>query len=224
MAQSFNSRLTINQKYIYTSILNLFSEDVKENFILMLTFCDGAKPPIVNTLEDPNSVLNQLISCIEKPWYYKFNNSAIFTDKVEEEPFTRMFFEINMKSFEEFKQRLIKMPKKSLIQTKQVLEERNKLEKYSEILTKKLNEGIDKVNHIKELLNTKSKSYNIQLIKEAKNELINLNNECINTEDLIIKSINRLEQIALNKNWFESQEDYIELLIADEKCEQRPGY
>ena len=78
--------------------------------------------------------------------------------------------------------------------------------------------------NIKELLNTKSKSYNIQLIKEAKNELINLYNECINKQDLIIKSINRLEQIALNKNGFESQEDYIELLIADEKCEQRPGY
>jgi len=224
LAQSYNSRLTINQKYIYTRILNLFGEDVKENFILMLTFCDGAKPQIVNTLEDPNSSLYKLISYIEKPWYYKFNNSAIFTDKVEEELFTRMFFEINMKCFEEFKQRLIKMPKKSLIQTKQVLEERNNLDKFCEILTKQLNEGINKVNLIKELLNNKSKNTNIQLIKGAKNELINLYNECTNKQDLIIKSINRLEQIALNKNGFESLEEYIELMIENEKCGKIFGY
>ena len=159
---------------------------------------------------------------------FKFNNSAIFNDNLEE-TFTKMFFTMNMKSFEEFKQRLVRMPKKSLNQTKQVLEERNKLEKYGEILTNKLSEGRDKVNYIKDLLETIStlkrdlnnsknipKSYldtKIQLLKGAKNELINIYNECITTQDLIIKSINRLKQIALIKNYFELLEEYIELLI-----------
>ena len=132
------------------------------------------------------------------------------------------------------------MPKKSLIQTKQVLEERNKLDKFSEILTNKLAEGIDKVNYIKDLLNTIStlkrdlnnsknipKSYldtKIKLFKELKNELINIDNECINTQEQIIKSINRLKQIALNKNELELSEEYIELLIENEKCEQKLGY
>ena len=159
---------------------------------------------------------------------FKFNNSAIFNDNLEE-TYTKMFFTLNMKSFEEFKQRLVRMPKKSLNQTKQVLEERNKLEKYGEILTNKLSEGRDKVNYIKDLLETIStlkrdlnnsknipKSYldtKIQLLKGAKNELINIYNECITTQDLIIKSINRLKQIALIKNYFELLEEYIELLI-----------
>ena len=239
VAQSSNARLTVNQKYIFTSILNLFSEDMKENFMALLTFCDGGTPPIVNTLERPDFMFSSLIPYLNKPWYYKFNNSAIFDDNLEEE-FPKMFFKMGMKSFEEFKKRLIKMPKKSLIQTKQVLEERNKLDKFSEILTNKLAEGIDKVNYIKDLLNTIStlkrdlnnsknipKSYldtKIKLFKELKNELINIDNECINTQEQIIKSINRLKQIALNKNELELAEEYIELLIENEKCEQKLDY
>lgn len=239
VAQSSNARLTVNLKYILTSILNLFDEDMKKNFIALLTFCDGGIPQIVDALEDSNSVLSKLIPCLNKPWYLKFNNSAIFNDNLEE-TYTKMFFTLNMKSFEEFKQRLVRMPKKSLNQTKQVLEERNKLEKYGEILTNKLSEGRDKVNYIKDLLETIStlkrdlnnsknipKSYldtKIKLFKESKNELINIDNECINTQEQIIKSINRLKQIALNKNELELSEEYIELLIENEKCEQKLGY
>ena len=239
VAQSSNARLTVNQKYIFTSILNLFSENMKENFMALLTFCDGRIPQIVDALEDSNSVLSKLIPCLNKPWYLKFNNSAIFNDNLEEK-FTKMFFTMNMKSFEEFKQRLVRMPKKSLNQTKQVLEERNKLEKYGEILTNKLSEGRDKVNYIKDLLETIStlkrdlnnsknipKSYldtKIQLLKGAKNELINIYNECITTQDLIIKSINRLKQIALIKNYFELLEEYIELLIEYENNCKKSGF
>ena len=56
VAQSSNARLTANQKYIFTSFLDLFGEDVKENFITMLTFCDGGIPQVVASLEDPNCV------------------------------------------------------------------------------------------------------------------------------------------------------------------------
>ena len=42
VCQSANARLTTNQKYVFNSIFNLFGDDVKENFICMLTFCDGA--------------------------------------------------------------------------------------------------------------------------------------------------------------------------------------
>jgi hypothetical protein len=212
---------------------------MKKNFIALITFCDGGIPQVVDALKDSNSVLSKLIPCLNKPWYLKFNNSAIFYDNLEE-TFTKMFFTMNMKSFEEFKQRLVRMPKKSLNQTKQVLEERNKLEKYGEILTNKLSEGRDKVNYIKDLLETIStlkrdlnnsknipKSYldtKIQLLKGAKNELINIYNECITTQDLIIKSINRLKQIALIKNYFELLEEYIELLIEYENNYKKSGF
>ena len=63
-----------------------------------------------------------------------------------------------------------------------------------------------------------------QLLMGAKNDLINLNIECINTQDLITKSINRLQEIALNKTVFESSEEHIELLIENEKSEHKEGW
>ena len=148
VAQSSNARLSVNQKYIFKSILDLFGEDVKENFIAMLTFCDGGNPQVITTLEDPNCEFSSVIPHIQKPWYFKFNNSAIFSSNREDE-FTKMFFKLGMKSFEKFTQKLIKLPRKSLTQSKQVLEERNRLEKCIEILTLKLREGIDKVELLK---------------------------------------------------------------------------
>ena len=331
VAQSSNARLTVNQKYIFTSILDLFGADVKENFIAMLTFCDGGNPQVIASLEDPNCVFSNVIPHIKKPWYFKFNNSAIFSSNREDE-FTKMFFKLGMKSFEEFTQKLIKLPRKSLTQSKQVLEERNRLEKCVEILTLKLREGLDKVEYIKGILKMvaslkgdlndsknfkkiikvpkirqvpvppgeymttcmtcsttchkyccisddgdkrgcacisgdycikckkkchwtqhKNRPYyyedyldeqevtldelknkycssksdldtKTQLLMGAKDDLINLNLECMNTQDLITKSINRLQQIALNKTVFESSEEHIELLIENEKSEHKEGW
>ena len=63
-----------------------------------------------------------------------------------------------------------------------------------------------------------------QLFLGAKQDLTNLNVECTNTQDLITKSINRLQQITLNKTVFESSEEYIELLIETEKSEHKKGW
>ena len=63
-----------------------------------------------------------------------------------------------------------------------------------------------------------------QLLMGAKKDLIDLNIECINTQDLITKSINRLQQIALNKTVFESSEEHIDLLIETEKSEHKEGW
>ena len=63
-----------------------------------------------------------------------------------------------------------------------------------------------------------------QLLLGAKNDLINLSIECVNTQDLIKKSINRLQQIALNKTVFESSEEHIDLLIETEKSEHKEGW
>ena len=331
VAQSSNARLTPNQKYIFSSILDLFGADVKENFIAMLTFCDGGNPQVIASLEDPDCVFSTIIPSIKKPWYYKFNNSAIFASNREDE-FTKMFFKLGMKSFEDFTQKLIRLKRISLTQSKQVLAERNKLEKCVEILTVKLRKGLDKVEYIKGILKMVSslkgdlkdsknftkkikvpkirevpvspgqymttctvcsktchkycdlsddddkegcacitngyctvcpgkchwtkhknrpyyyedymeekvvtldelkKKYcnsksdldtKTQLLLGAKEDLINLNLECMNTQDLITKSINRLQEIALNKTVFESSEEHIELLIETEKSEHKDGW
>ena len=152
VAQSCNARLSANQKYIFNCILDLFGDDVKSNFICMLTFCDGAKPVIIDSLQSKQFMFHEIIPYIETPWYYKFNNSGIFEKDIENE-FNLSFFNLGMKSFKDFTQRIKSLKKISLNKSKEVLLERQHLEKQVEILQIALKEGIDKVNYIKGIIN-----------------------------------------------------------------------
>ena len=127
VARSSSPRLTPRQKYIFHSIFELFGEDVTSNIIAMLTFCDGEDPQVLAALQEPGSVYDKIIPHVEPPWYYKFNNSAFFSLNMNDQ-FTRMFWDLGMKSFKRFIKRLEKMKKITLNQTKEVLTERKKLE------------------------------------------------------------------------------------------------
>ena len=151
MAQSCNVRLSLNQKYIFNCILDLFGDNVKSNFICMLTFCDGAKPVILDSLQSKEFMFHEIIPFIEKPWFYKFNNSGIFEKDVENE-FNLSFFNLGMKSFKDFTERIKKLKKISLSKSKEVLLERQHLEKQVELLQTSLKEAIDKVNYIKSII------------------------------------------------------------------------
>lgn len=151
VAQSCNARLSANQKYIFNCILDLFGDDVKSNFTCMLTFCDGAKPVIIDSLQSKEFMFHEIIPYIENPWFYKFNNSGIFEKDVQNE-FNRSFFKLGMKSFEDFFGRIKRLKKISLSKSKEVLMERQHLEKQVEILQVALKEGIDKVNYIKGII------------------------------------------------------------------------
>ena len=152
VAQSCNARLSANQKYIFNCIMDLFGDDVKSNFICMLTFCDGAKPVILDSLQSKQFMFHEIIPFIENPWFYKFNNSGIF-EKDEENEFNLSFFNLGMKSFKEFTLRAKKLKKISLNKSKEVLEERQHLEKQVELLQNALKEGLDKINYIKGIIN-----------------------------------------------------------------------
>ena len=58
----------------------------------------------------------------------------------------------------------------------------------------------------------------------AREELIKLNIECLQTQNDITESINLLRKIALNKSVFESAEEHIDLLIEVEKSEHKFGW
>ena len=330
VARSSSPRLTPTQKYIFHSIFELFGEDVTSNIIAMLTFCDGEDPQVLAALQEPGSVYDKIIPHVEPPWYYKFNNSAFFSLNMNDQ-FTRMFWDLGMRSFKRFIKRLEKMKKITLNQTKEVLTERKKLENLIVILQEKLKIGLDKVtlckeeykmindlekdvkdseNYTKEInvpkvrkvdlpqgrhtttcLNcnftchkicyiadddqkydcaaienglcvkcskkckwdvhkntpyyledylekqivtleelkkkyddSKSKIFNkTKILENIKNNIFALNKECIDTQDKITKTINRLKQIALNKDIL-SSEEHIELLIQSEKLERKEGF
>ena len=62
-----------------------------------------------------------------------------------------------------------------------------------------------------------------QLFQGAKEEIVKLNLECLNTQEKITNSINILHKIALNKSVLESAEEHIDLLIEVEMSEHKSG-
>ena len=141
-------RLSPTQKYIFHSILDLFGDDVKENFIAMLTFCDGGNSLVINTLKNKESIYSKIIPHIKNPWYYKFNNSAFFSLK-RKEKFTEMFWDLGKESFINFISRLKELPKKSLSQSIEVGKERQKLEGLIIMLQQKLKLCLNNVEQCK---------------------------------------------------------------------------
>ncbi|EDR26286.1 hypothetical protein, conserved [Entamoeba dispar SAW760] len=181
VAQSSNARLTANQKYIFGNIIDLFGKNVKENFIAMLTFCDGQDPQIINALQSNECIFSSIIPYIDKPWYLKFNNSAIYADNTEDE-FTQMFWKLGMKSFDDFIKKLINLPRKSLDNSKEVLKRRERISVEIEGLRESLNNGLSKMEEIKQTYeifylnrdkvnNNQNFTYTVNVTVQKKNEL-----------------------------------------------------
>ncbi|GAB1226167.1 hypothetical protein ENUP19_0277G0003 [Entamoeba nuttalli] len=150
VAQSSNVRLTLSQQYIFGNIINLFGKDVKKNFIAMLTFCDGKTPQVINALQSKDCIFSTIIPEIDNPWYLKFNNSAIYDDNTEDK-FTQMFWELGMKSFDDFITKLEILPRKSLEKSKEVLRKRECIKAQIEGIRTSLNSQLAKMNEIKQI-------------------------------------------------------------------------
>ncbi|GAB1222210.1 hypothetical protein ENUP19_0098G0022 [Entamoeba nuttalli] len=146
---SNNVRLTASQKYIFENIINLFGKDMKKNFIAMFTFCDGEKPQIINALQSKDCMFSTIIPEIDNPWYLKFNNSAIYDDNTEDE-FTQMFWKLCMKNFDDFITKLVTLPRISLEKSREVLKRREQIKTQLEGLRISLNNGLSKMNEIKQ--------------------------------------------------------------------------
>ena len=72
VASVSSPRLTATQKYIFSSAVSLFGNDIAENFIPMLTFCDGKEPQILAYLLDDESTFKKSIYIhikMNNPWY-----------------------------------------------------------------------------------------------------------------------------------------------------------
>ena len=337
--KSSDNRLAACQKYIFNCIFNLFGEDMKRVFLAMLTFCDGGKPQVLNALKDEGCLFSQFLQSLGKDWYYKFNNSAIF-EKNEDDVLNITYWNIGIESFRKFTEKLETLPKVNLVKTRRVLELRSHLNKTIEILSRKLKEGLNKMDELKQIYKiisdikgdindsrnytkkikvNKSKqvkiepgiymttclictktchknckiadddkkdvcaamnwreepdkekrhcffcpkkchwtehknrpyeivdyqeeqtitldyvkekycSSNTKLISKSetlrtiKTQLINLNVECMTTQNKMMDCINELHKIALNKSVFNSVEEHIDELILVEKAEHREGW
>ncbi|GAT99413.1 hypothetical protein CL6EHI_083760 [Entamoeba histolytica] len=150
VAPSSHVKLTASQKYVFGNIINLFGKDVKKNFIAMLTFCDGETPQVINALQSKECIFSTIIPEIDSPWYLKFNNAAIYDDNTED-IFKQMFWELSMKSFDDFITKLVTLPRISLEKSKEVLRKRRQIKTQLEGIRTSLNNGLSKMNEIKQI-------------------------------------------------------------------------
>ena len=164
VAQSTNSKLTINQKYIFNSIMDLFSDDIKENFIAMLTFCNiiDENPVILEPLKKKGSGFDLVLPAIEKTqWYFLFDNLAIFKSKENQKLNKKIksFYGFAMENFDEFMNKLLSLPKKKLTNTKRVLYDRKYLEAKIEILEEVVRNCLSKIDEFIQTYNYVNKCY-----------------------------------------------------------------
>ena len=147
MAQAGNPRLTPTQQYVFDRILAMFGKDIKENVLVLFTFADGQKPQALSAMLEAGILEDESN-------FFKFNNSALFvanSGEEDEENFDRMFWRMGIKSFEKFFHELAKMEPKSLLLTKQVLDERAQLEVQLSGLREKVNLGVIKLSELQQL-------------------------------------------------------------------------
>ncbi|XP_078534867.1 uncharacterized protein LOC144821556 [Lissotriton helveticus] len=161
VVQSTLARLTPKQRYIFDSILSIFGKDVADNILILVTFADGQKPPVLEAIraeEIPCPMVNGA------PVHFKFNNSALFAsngcdesteDAEEDDNFDKMCWKMSVKSLQKFFTSLNKLETKSLRLTKEVLDERKRLEVFVEGLQPQIRAGLTKqeaIRKIKEIL------------------------------------------------------------------------
>jgi hypothetical protein len=116
--KSSGGRLTSRRRYIFDAILSIFGKDMVKNIFLMINFCDGAPPPVLEAVKEAGIPFQK---------YFQFNNSALFSEE-KDNRFPAMFWEMGFESFKEFFNDFEKSDSISLRLTEDVLEERKKLE------------------------------------------------------------------------------------------------
>ena len=169
VASASSPRLTITQKYIFDSIVSLFGKDIADNFVPMLTFCDGKEPQIIASFMDEESTFKKTIYPQIKdksPWYLQFNNSAIFESN-RDGKFTELFWELGMDSFKLFFTKLSSLKSKSLNHSKNVLDLREKMQNKILALRPKLDQGLNLIETMKSEIN--QLKINADLIDKTKN-------------------------------------------------------
>ena len=147
MAQAGNPRLTPTQQYVFDRILAMFGKDIKKNVLVLFTFADGQKPQALSAMLEAGILEDESN-------FFKFNNSALFvanSGEDDEDNFDRMFWRMGIKSFKKFFQDLGEMESKSLVLTKQVLDERAQLEVRLSGLREKIALGVNKLSELQQL-------------------------------------------------------------------------
>lgn len=153
--------------------MSLFGKDIESNICTLITFADGAKPPVLASLREANLPYNS---------YFQFNNSALFAENLSTTSLSPMFWEMGCKSFQKFFDQLKDFPTRSLTQTKYVLKEREQLKTVVACILPQVKAGLSKISELRNELeifkkqkddieNNKDLEYEVEETRQVKVEL-----------------------------------------------------
>lgn len=140
-----DARLTVSQRYIFSSIMSLFGKDIESIICTLITFGDGAEPPVLASLREANLPFGST---------FQFNNSALFAENknLTTTSLSPMFWEMGCNSFQKFFDQLSHFETKSLIQTKDVLKEREQLKTVIASILPQVKAGLSKIGELRDQL------------------------------------------------------------------------
>ncbi|KAG7163271.1 uncharacterized protein LOC121872899 isoform X2 [Homarus americanus] len=147
------ARLTQTQRYVYDGLSSMFGKDIKDNIYVMATFADANTPPVLDALKEAG---------VHYSGFYKFNNSALYacnatadndaddsdSDDEDSSYINKLFWEMGYRSLQNFFLKLGKTSPVSLTLTKQVLEERSRLQVVVIGLQNQINLGLIKLSNL----------------------------------------------------------------------------
>lgn len=168
-----DARLSVSQRYIFSSLLALFGKDIESNICTLITFADGAEPPVLASLKEANLPIGSV---------FQFNNSALFASNKIGSLLSPTFWEMGCKSFDMFFDHLLHFTTKSLSQTKTVLKEREQLKTFITSIHDQVQAGLSKQaelqkeidimkKHKSEIKDNKDFEYEVEETKQIKTEL-----------------------------------------------------
>lgn len=148
VTQASLARLTATQRYIFDSILSIFGKDIGPNIFLMITFADGAKPAVLKAVKEAEIPFQRS---------FKFNNSALFMNEDDDdssedvdEGFCSMFWNMGEKSFKTFLRELVTMEPRSLLLTREVLDERERLKVIMQAVQQNMHNILSKIDELEQ--------------------------------------------------------------------------
>lgn len=136
-----DARLTVVQKYIFSSIMSLFGKDIESNICTLITFADGTNPPVIASLNESKLPFGST---------FNFNNSALFAENnnLKQNMLSPMFWKMGCSSFDTFFKHIKELKTKSLRQTKSVLDERDHLKTVILNIRPQVTAGLSKLSEL----------------------------------------------------------------------------
>lgn len=140
-----DARLTVSQKYIFSSIMSLFGKDIESNICTLITFADGAEPPVLASLKEADLPYGST---------FQFNNSALFAENknIPSTSLSPMFWKMGCNSFQMFFDKISHFETRSLSQTKAVLKEREQLKTILSAILPQVKNGLTKISELRDEL------------------------------------------------------------------------